>query len=130
MCCDQAKSVDSQKNWFQDRAKQSKKCLLFPIVGILQLLISLEPIDQFQWGFLQNVTVKMVHTVSYKMKTEFDRLQTNFAWSHHTSKVKMNAQSKSSIGPINVSPRVFLGTALFTSRLHVCAQHLSKIYLI
>ena len=25
---------------------------------------SLEPIDQIQWGFLQNVAVKMVHTVS------------------------------------------------------------------
>ena len=38
---------------------------MFPIVfGILQLLISLEPIDQFQWDFLQNVAVKMVHTVS------------------------------------------------------------------
>ena len=68
MCCDQAQSVDSQKNWFQDRAKQSKKCLLFPIVGILQLLISLEPIDQFQWGFLQNAAEKMEHTVSYKIE--------------------------------------------------------------
>ena len=40
---------------------------MFPIVfGILQLFISLELIDQFQWGFLQNVAVKMVHTVSKK----------------------------------------------------------------
>ena len=30
----------------------------------LQLLISLEPIDQFQWGFLQNVAVRVVHTES------------------------------------------------------------------
>ena len=50
---------------FKIRAKQRRKCLLFPIVfDILQLLISLEPIDQFQWGFLQNVAVKMVHTDS------------------------------------------------------------------
>ena len=46
--------------------------------GILQLLISLEPIDQFQLGFLQNVAVQMVRTVRI-MKTEFDRLQTDFA---------------------------------------------------
>ena len=45
--------------------------------GILQLFISLETIDQFQWGFLQNVAVKLVHAVSWK--TEFDRLQTDFA---------------------------------------------------
>ena len=31
---------------------------------------------------MQNVALKMVHTVR-KMKTEFDRLQTDFAWSHH-----------------------------------------------
>ena len=31
----------------------------FPIVfAILQLLISLKPIDQFQWGFVQNIAVK------------------------------------------------------------------------
>ena len=43
---------------------QNRKCLLFPIVfGILQLLISLEPIDQFQWSFLQTAAVKMVNTV-------------------------------------------------------------------
>ena len=53
---------------------------MFTVVfGILQLLISLEPIDQ--WGFLQNVGVKMVYTIR-KLKTEFDRLQTDFAWSH------------------------------------------------
>ena len=61
---DQAKSVWTLKYWCQDRAKQSRKCLLFPIVyGILQLFISLKPIDQFQWDFLQNVALKMVHTV-------------------------------------------------------------------
>ena len=68
---------------FKIEPKKSRECLLFPIVfDILKLLISLEPIDQFQWGFLQNVAVKMVHTV-IKMKAEFDRLQTDFAWSHH-----------------------------------------------
>ena len=38
------------------------------VFGILQLFMSLEPIDQFQcqWGFLQNVAVKMVHTVIWK----------------------------------------------------------------
>ena len=42
-----------------------KECLLFPIVfGTIQLLISLEPIDQCEWGFLQNAAVKMVHTVN------------------------------------------------------------------
>ena len=52
MWCDQGKSIGSRKCWFYDRAEQSRKCILFPIVfGILQLLISLEPIDQFQWGF-------------------------------------------------------------------------------
>ena len=39
--------------------------------GFLQLLISLESIDQFQWGFLQNVALTMVHTIR-KMKTKFD----------------------------------------------------------
>ena len=40
---------------------------MFHIVfDILQLLISLEPIDRFQWSFLQNVAVKIVHTVSQK----------------------------------------------------------------
>ena len=34
------------------------------VFGILKLLTSLEPIDQFQWGFLQTVAVTMVHTVS------------------------------------------------------------------
>ena len=50
---------------FKIEHKQSRKCLLFPIVfGILQLLISLELINQFQFRFLQNVAVKMVHTIS------------------------------------------------------------------
>ena len=64
MWCDQAKSVGRQKYWFYDTAKQNRKWAI--VFGILQLLISLEPIDQFQWGFLQNVAVKMVHTVSWK----------------------------------------------------------------
>ena len=54
MWCDEAKSVGSQKYWFDI------------VFGILQLLVSLEPIDQFQWGFLQNVALKMLHTVNYK----------------------------------------------------------------
>ena len=38
---------------------------LFPVgFLIFQLLISVEPIDQFQWGFLQNVAVKVAHTDS------------------------------------------------------------------
>ena len=46
-------------------AENCRKFLVFPVVfGILQMLISLEPIDQYQWGFLQNIAVKMVHTVS------------------------------------------------------------------
>ena len=66
MKCD----VIKQNQWevgnidFKIEPKESRKQLLFSIVfGILQLLISLEPIDQFQWGFLQNVAVKMVLTV-------------------------------------------------------------------
>ena len=42
-------------------------------------VISLEPIDQFQCGFLQNIAVKMVHTVSWEINNEFDQLQTAFA---------------------------------------------------
>ena len=50
--------------YFKIEPNKAKECLLFPLVfGILQLLISLEPIDQFQWGFLQNVALKLVHTV-------------------------------------------------------------------
>ena len=64
---------------FKIEPNKAEKCLLFPIVfGILQLLVSLEPIDQFQWGFLQNVAVKMVHTIR-KMKTELDQLQIDFS---------------------------------------------------
>ena len=52
---------------FKIEPNKAKNVFLFPIVfGILQLLISLEPIDQFQWGFLQNVALKMVHTVNKK----------------------------------------------------------------
>ena len=39
--------------------------VLFPVVfGIIWLLVSLEPTVQFQWGFLQNVDVKMMQMVS------------------------------------------------------------------
>ena len=50
---------------FKIEPDNAENCLLFPVVfGILQMLISLEPIDQFHWSFLQNVAMKMVHTVS------------------------------------------------------------------
>ena len=50
------------------RYSQTKQKMSFVshVFGILQQLISLEPIDQFQWGFLQNVAVKVVHTVHSK----------------------------------------------------------------
>ena len=61
--CDVIKQNQSEVR----RPKQRRKWLLFPIVfGMLQLLISVEPTDPFQWGFQQNVAVKMMLTVSQK----------------------------------------------------------------
>ena len=52
---------------FEIEPNKAENVFLFPTVfGILSLLISLEPINQFQWGFLQNVAVKMMHTLKKK----------------------------------------------------------------
>ena len=74
---------------------------------LLVLASFFEPIDQLQWGFLQNVALKMVHTVR-KMKTEFDRLQTDFAWSQHIFFVSVQK------GTISLIPKiVFHFTGVF-----------------
>ena len=64
--CDAIKQNQSKLGNFDFKIEPNKaeNVLLFPIVFvILQLLISLEPIYQFQLDFLQNVAVKMVHMV-------------------------------------------------------------------
>ena len=62
--CDVIKQNQSEVRNIDFKIQTKQKMSLFPIVfDILQLLTSLEPIDQFQWGFLQNVAVKMVHAV-------------------------------------------------------------------
>ena len=64
MWCDQAKSVEVGNIDFKIEPNKAENVFCFLLFfGILQLLISLEPIDQFQWGFLQNEAVKMVHTI-------------------------------------------------------------------
>ena len=67
--CDVIKQNQSEVGNSDFKIKPNKAenvfCFLL-FFGNLQLLISLEPIDQFQWGFLQNVAVKMVHTISSK----------------------------------------------------------------
>ena len=79
--CDVIKQNQSEVGNIDFKIKPNKaENVVSPIVfGILQLLISLKPIDQFQWGFLQNVAVKHWIMLVRKMKTEFDRLQTDSA---------------------------------------------------
>ena len=61
LCCDQAKWVGTRKYCFWDTPKQKDKFTLFSIVSQnLQLLISLELINPFSWGFQLNVTLKSI----------------------------------------------------------------------
>ncbi len=55
MCCDLAESVLSREHWSWDIARKRNVFLLFSIVLriVLQLLITLEPLDQFGCGFQQ-----------------------------------------------------------------------------
>ncbi len=56
MCCDLAGSVGSQRHWLWDITRKRNEFLLLCIVlRILQLLITLEPLDQCKWGFQENV---------------------------------------------------------------------------
>ena len=60
MCCNLAESFGSREHWLWDIARKRNKFLLFSIVlRILQLLITLEPLDWFRWGFQQNVPLQM-----------------------------------------------------------------------
>ncbi len=69
MCCDLAGSVRSRQHWLWDIARKINEFLLFSFVPrILQLLITLEPLDQFKWGFQWNVPLQM--STSIKSKTE------------------------------------------------------------
>ena len=58
--CDLAESVRSWEHWLCDLARKRNAFLLFSIVlRIIQLLITLELLVWFRWGFQQNVPLQM-----------------------------------------------------------------------
>ncbi len=64
MCFDLAESV---RSWEHIARKGMFKFLLFSIVQrILQLLITLEPLVRFRWGFLQNVHLQISTSIKWK----------------------------------------------------------------
>ena len=65
--CDVIKQNQSEVGNIDFKIEPNKAEMSFVsyiVFDILQLFISLKPIYQFQWGFLQNVALKMVHTIS------------------------------------------------------------------
>ena len=84
MCCDLAGSVASPQHWLRDIARKGNEFLLFSIVlRILQLLITLEPLDRFKWGFQQNVPLQMSLLSNRKWKMSYVRVPTDSPRSHH-----------------------------------------------
>ena len=49
-------------------------------IATLQLLVSLEPIDQFQWDVLWKVAMQMIYAINEKYY-KFYWLQAHFIWS-------------------------------------------------
>ena len=83
--CDQAKSVRTWKYWFWNRAKQSRKCSLVaycfwhPFTD--HIFGTNSPISM---GFSAKCSGQNdAYNLNRKQETEFDRLQTDFVWSHH-----------------------------------------------
>ncbi len=75
----------SHKSWASivGYSQKRNELLLFSIVlRILQLLITLEPLVRFRWGFQQNVPLQM-STSNRKLKMSHVRLQTDFPRLHH-----------------------------------------------
>ena len=53
ICCDQANQSEVRNIDFKIEPNKADNVFCFPdVFGILQLFISLEPINKYQWGFL------------------------------------------------------------------------------
>ena len=67
--------------------------MIFSIVLIiLQLLITLESLMQFRWGFQQNVPLQMSASIKQKLNMSHVRLQTDFPRLHHRKSVAKELQ--------------------------------------
>ncbi len=79
MCYDLVESVGSKEHWLWDIARIRNGFLLFStVLRILQLLIGLEPLVWFRWGFLSKWALQS----NTKLKISHVWLQTDFPKSH------------------------------------------------
>lgn len=76
----------SRKYWFLIYNQSHDQAYCF-VLKPINFLISLELIVQVEWGFRQNVALRMTNTIKYKSKhLQFSTSKTDFAWSHYMFK--------------------------------------------
>ena len=63
MCCDLAGSVRSRQHWLWDIGWKRNEWMYSIVLRIFQLLVTLEPLDRFKWGFQQNVPLLMRNSI-------------------------------------------------------------------
>ena len=85
LCCDLAGSVGikSAALMVRYREKRNEFLLLSIVLRILQLLIILEPLDCFKWGFQQNAPLQMSTSIKQKTRVLTCENLTDFPKSHH-----------------------------------------------
>ena len=84
MWCDQAKSVGSRKYWFWDMAKQRKYFLLLLLFWkLFNCWYLLNWLFNFNGVICKCSFANACYNPIRNGKIEYDRLQTDFAWSHH-----------------------------------------------
>ncbi len=73
MCYDLAGSVGSRQHWLWDIATKRNEFLLFNFFSIVlrtvQLLITLEPLDRFKWGFQQIAPLQVSTSIEKWLST-------------------------------------------------------------